>query len=244
MPSAEEILMHFHGGEPFINANINTICTVIRSTKIERFDFLTNGLQSRENYSKILPFKDRIHRVGFTFHRRMIGHIPELVKQYEENVLYLHEQGIPVYVKELLFHGDRDAVKTYKKKWKALGISFKIQDFKGYDRGKDFKELSQYDAEDWYLVDFEYKKFSEECTCYRGYKNVLIGGHTLGGKVFACFEDMKIVGDIVKNEFNPNYKIKPTGNGGMEVQGVPAVYYSDKVAREKGLYKPKGCGND
>src|SRR4030042_443622 len=110
MPTAEEILMHFHGGEPFITSNISTICTVIRSTSLERFDFLTNGLQSQENYARILPFKNRIHRVGFTFHRKMIGHIPDLVKQYEENVLYLHEQGIPVYVKELLFHGDRDAV--------------------------------------------------------------------------------------------------------------------------------------
>jgi len=240
---AEEILMHFHGGEPFIDTNINTICTVIRSTSIERFDFLTNGLQSQENYARILPYKDRIHRVGFTFHRKMMGHIPSLVKLYEDNVHFLHDNGIPVYVKELLTHSDKDVIKEYKRKWKTLGIPFKIQDFKGYDRGKDFQEIKEYDDEDWYLVDFEYKKCNDFCTCTRGYKTILIGGHTLGGNVFACFEDMKIVGNIQRNEFNPNFTVKRTNNG-VEVIGVPAVYYHDKVFREKGIYKPKGCGND
>ena len=241
--NAEDIIMHFHGGEPFLDTNINTICTVIRMTGKERFDFLTNGLQSKKNYARIIPYKNRIHRVGFTFHRRMMGHIPNLVKIYEENVLFLHENGIPVYVKELLFHGDKEIIKENKRKWKALGIPFKIQDFKGYDRGKDFLEIKDYDEEDWFLVDFEYKKCNDTCTCLRGYKTVLIGGHTLGGKVFACFEDMKIVGSIQDNEFNPNYVVKRVKNG-IEVRGVPAIYYHDKVFREKGTYKPKGCGND
>lgn len=235
--------MHFHGGEPFISTNINTICTVIRSTSIERFDFLTNGLQSRENYARLLPYKDRIHRVGFTFHRKMMGHIPSLVKMYEDNVHFLHDNGVPVYVKELLVHNDKEMIKENKRKWKALGIPFKIQDFKGYDRGKDFHEVKDYDAEDWYLVDFEYKKCNDFCTCTRGYKTILIGGHTLGGNVFACFEDMKIVGNIARNEFNSNFTVKRTKTG-VEVIGVPAIYYYDKVVREKGIYKPKGCGSD
>jgi MoaA/NifB/PqqE/SkfB family radical SAM enzyme len=240
---AEDLLMHFHGGEPFIDSNINTICTVIRSTSQERFDLLTNGLMSRENYARILPYKDRIHRVGLTFHRKMIAHIPILVKRFEENVLFLYNAGIPVYVKELLLHSDRETVKEYKRKWKALGVPFKVQDFKGYDRGKDFLEIKEYDIEDWCLIDFEYKKCNELCTCLRGYKTLLIGGHTLGGNVFACFEDMKIVGNIVKNEFNHRYQVKHTPRG-IVVEGVPAVYYQDKVFREKGIYKPKGCGND
>ena len=236
--------MHFHGGEPFLDTNINTICTVIRSTSQERFDLLTNGLQKRENYARIIPYKDRIHRVGFTFHRKMMGHIPDLVKMYEENLLFLHDNGVPVYAKELLLHEDKEIIKQNKRKWKALGIPFKIQDFKGYDRGKDFQEIKDYDEEDWYLVDFEYKKCNSTCTCLRGYKTVLIGGHTLGGNVFACFEDMKIVGNIPRNEFNPNYQVQRSKDG-IEVVGVPAIYYHDKVFREKGTYKPKkGCGND
>ena len=240
---ADDLLIHFHGGEPFINTNINIICTVIRSTTQERFDLLTNGLQSRENYARIIPYKNRLHRIGFTFHRKMIGHIPGLVKHYEENVLFLHNAGVPVYVKELLFHDDREVIVEYKRKWKALGIPFKIQDFKGFDRGKDCLELKNYDDTDWYLVDFEYKKCNDYCTCLRGYKTVLIGGHTLGGNVLACFEDMKIVGNIARNEFNPNYNVI-RGTKGMEVIGVPAVYYHDKVIREKGIYKSKGCGNE
>lgn len=240
---AEDLLVHFHGGEPFIDTNINTICTVIRCTEKERFDFLTNGLQKRENYKRLLPYKNRINRVGFTFHRKMIGHIPDLVKRYEDNLMFLHDNGIPVYAKELLMHSDKEAIKENKRRWKSLGIPFKIQDFKGYDRGKDFLEAKEYDEEDWYLIDFEYKKCSSECTCMRGYRTVIIGGHTLGGNVFACFEDMKIIGNIARNEFNPNFIVKRAKDG-IEVRGVPAVYYFDKVHREKGTYKPKGCGND
>lgn len=235
--------MHFHGGEPFVSTNINTICTVIRSTTQERFDLLTNGIMDRENYARIIPYRDRIHRIGFTFHRRMIGHIPSLVKKYEENLLFLRDNGINVYAKELLIHSEREIVRENKRKWKALGVPFMVQDFKGFDRGKDFLEVSEYDIEDWCLIDFEYKKCNDFCTCLRGYRTLLIGGHTLGGNVFACFEDMKIVGNIPRNEFDPRYKVRLTKKG-MVVEGVPAVYYQDKVFREKGVYKPKGCGND
>ena len=247
--NAEEILVHFHGGEPFLNTNINTICTVIRSLKVEKFDLLTNGLQDRSNYERIIPFRDRIQRIGFTFHRQMIAHVPSLVKQYEDNVMFLHEHGIPVYVKELLFPDQRDIIKESKRKWKELGIPFNVQDFKGFDRGKDRKEFKKYDALDILLIDSEYKKGGGYCTCKKGYKTVLIGGHTLGGKVFACFEDMVIVGDIKKNEFNPNYRVKTnqkadSSGSFVEVIGVPKVYYYDKVFREKGVYRPKGCGSD
>jgi uncharacterized Fe-S cluster-containing radical SAM superfamily protein len=247
--NAEEILVHFHGGEPFINTNINSICTIIRSLEIEKFDLLTNGLQLRENYEKILPYKDRISRIGFTFHRKMIAHIPSLVEKYEENVLFLHDHGFPVYVKELLFHEYYDQIREYKRKWNDLNIPFSVQDFKGFDRGKDHKEFKNYDVLDLLLIDSEYKKGGHFCTCKKGYKTVLIGGHTIGGKVFGCFEDMVIVGDIKKNEFNPNYRVRinksPDAAGScVEVEGVPKVYYFDKVFREKGIYKPKGCGND
>lgn len=241
---AEELLVHFHGGEPFLDTNINIICNVIKNLELERFDLLTNGLQKKENYQKILPFKDRIHRIGFTFHRKMISHIPELVNKFEENVLFLHNHGIPVYVKELLFIDEKEKIKEYKRKWKSINIPFKIQDFKGYDRGRDFSELKKYTDEDWALIDFEYKKFNKYCSCMRGYKNVLIGGHTLGGLVFGCFEDMKIVGNIIENKFNPNYEVICTLTG-MEVINNPPVYYQEEVFRKRGVYKPKvSCGNE
>lgn len=244
LKNPEEILIHFHGGEPFIDTNINTICTFIRCTKIERFDILTNGLQERSNYDRIIPFKDRIDRIGFTFHRKMIAHIPDLVKRYEDKVLYLHDKGLPVYVKELLFSELREDIKKYKRKWKELGIPFNVQDFKGYDRGMDKTEFNKYDAEDLSLISSEYKKGGSYCTCKKGYKTVLIGGHTIGGKIFGCFQDMRIVGDIGKNEFNPNYKVKVRREGGVDVVDVPPNYYVEEEFWEKGIYKPKGCGSD
>lgn len=179
----------------------------------------------------------------------MIAHIPSLVKMYEDNVLFLHEQGFPVYVKELLLTCYREDIQKYKRKWRDLGVPFNIQDFKGFDRGKDSKEFKAYNALDLLSIDSEYKKGGTYCTCKKGYKTILIGGHTLGGKVFGCFEDMVIVGDIKKNEYNPNYRVKmlsePDALGSnVEVVGVPKEYYYDKVFREKGVYRPKGCGND
>jgi sulfatase maturation enzyme AslB (radical SAM superfamily) len=242
---AEDLLVHFHGGEPFIDTNINIICNIMKNLELERFDFLTNGIQKIENYKKILPFKNKINQIGFTYHRKMIDSIPELVKKFEENVLFLYNQGIPVYVKELLFIEEREKIKENKRRWKNLNIPFKIQDFKGYDRGKDFNELKKYTIEDWLLVDFDYKKFSKYCSCKRGYKNVLIGGHTLSGLIFGCFEDMKIVGNIIKNEFNLNYNVLLKPPHGLEVINNPPIYYQEEVFREKGVYKSKkSCGND
>lgn len=242
---AEDLLVHFHGGEPFIDTNTNIISTLMKNMELERFEFLTNGLQKIENYKKVIPYKDKIYRIGFTYHRKMIEHISELNKKFEENILFLHKQGIPVYVKELLFVEDREKIKEHKRKWRDLGIPFKIQDFKGYDRGKDCSELKKYTPEDWLLIDFEYKKFSRYCSCKKGYKNVLIGGHTLSGLIFGCFEDMKIVGNIIKNEFNSNYDVLLKAPNGVEVINNPPIYYKEEVFREKGIYKSKiGCGND
>lgn len=244
LKNPEEILVHFHGGEPFIDTNINTICTFIHCTKIEKFDILTNGIQERSNYDRIIPFKDRIDRIGFTFHRKMIAHIPDLVKKFEDNILYLHDKGLPVYVKELLFIEFRENIKKYKRKWKEMGIPFNVQDFKGYDRGMDKSEFKKYNAEDVLLISSEYKKGGSYCTCKKGYKTVLIGNHTIGGKVFGCFQDMRIVGDIRKNEFNPDYKVKVNREGGVDVVDVPPNYFVEEEFWEKGIYKPKGCGSD
>ena len=75
LKNAEDIVVHFHGGEPFLYTNINIILSFLRQAKVERIDLLTNGIQKRENYEKILQFKDRIDRIGFTYHRKIIGKI-------------------------------------------------------------------------------------------------------------------------------------------------------------------------
>jgi pyruvate-formate lyase-activating enzyme len=238
----EDIIVHFHGGEPFLDTNINIIRAFLRSAKIERADLLTNGIQDRANLDKILEFKDRIHRIGFTYHRKMIQNIPSMVRLFEENVKYMIDQGVPVYVKELLILEYRDLIKEAKRKWKQKGVEFKIQDFKGCDRGKDFSEAKGYTAEDYYLIDAEYKRGGLTCSCVKNYKNVLICGHTMSGDVVACFEDMKIVGNIQENRWIQNFRIyKDLVNGRIDVQGVPENY---KGTWDRGLYKPKACGSD
>lgn len=240
LKDASDILVHFHGGEPFLSTSINIILGFLRQSKVERVDLLTNGLQDPEDYLKILEFRDRVHRIGFTFHRKMIAHIPYLVKQYEDNVMLLHKEGLPVYVKELMMVDEREAIKEYKKKWKDLGVPFKVQDFKGSNRGRDFSEAHRYTAEDLFLIDPEYRKAGTFCSCVRGYKNILICGHTMGGSIIACFEDQRIVGSIQENTWNPDFRVRINRKKGtMEVEGVPPVYYGH---REKGVFNPKEYG--
>jgi hypothetical protein len=172
----------------------------------------------------------------------MIQDIPALVTLFEENVQYLHDQKVPVYVKELLFTDLRETIKEAKRRWREKGIEFKIQDFKGCDRGKDFSELKGYTPEDYYLLDSEYKRGGIYCSCVKNYKNVLICGHAMSGDILACFEDPKIVGNIQENCFHSNFQIyKDIVKGRMDVLGVPEKYWG---TWDRGLYKPRACGTD
>lgn len=225
LSDATEIIVHFHGGEPFLPGNSNTICSFIRSTQMEKADLLTNGLQDRSNYEKLLPIKDRIHRVGFTFHRQIISGVKSYVQKYEDNVKWLHSQGIPVYVKELMFPKLRDDILNYKRYWKSLGIPYKIQDFRGSDRGFSRDAYGDYTPLDILLVDSEYKHGGEYCSCMKGFKNILIRGGWNSGDVLACFEDPKVVGCVQDNTYHPDYKVlRDTSLGRINVIGVPEKY--------------------
>ncbi len=242
LKNPEEIVVHFHGGEPFIDTNINSIVAFMRQTQMERADFLTNGLQERSNYEKILEFKTRIFRIGFTFHRKMIAHIPSLVRRYEENVLWAHAQGIPIYVKELLFADEREAIKEYRRYWRAKGIDVRIQDFKGCDRGRSKEEYKHYTPEDLLLIHSEYKHGGDTCSCMKNYRNVLIRGGWEDGDVLACFEDPVVIGRIQDNVFNPGYKIwKNREKACMDVLGVPKTY---KGTWDRDMYVAKQCGSN
>jgi pyruvate-formate lyase-activating enzyme len=240
LKDAEEIIVHFHGGEPLLDTTIGTIKALLNSTTMEKADLLTNGIQNIKNYAQLIPYKDRIHRIGFTWHRKVIGNVDYLYERFKKNLMLLHNAGINVYAKELLFVEFREEIREAKRYWKSLNIPFKIQDFKGEKRGRDFEEWAKYNALDWYLVDAEYKRGGENCSCFKGYKNVLIRGGWNDGDILACFEDPVVVGSIQKNEFHSNFQIyKDFKAGHITVLGVDTKY---KGTRERDVYDPRECG--
>ena len=244
LADAEDILVHFHGGETFLPSNAHTILTFMRHTKMERADLLTNGLQEEDSYRTIAEYaaQGRVSRVGFTFHRRVIGNVPELVEKFKRNASFVRGLGVPVYIKELLFAGTRETLLAAKKIRDDLGFNYKIQDFKGGDRGRSFEEWRRYSAEDMLAIDSEYKRGGDECACMRGYRNILIRGGWHDGDVLACFEDPTVVGSLQNNEYCRDYRVmKDFQAGRIDVQGVPKNY---KGSYDRDVYVPAQCGSN
>lgn len=239
---ADDILVHFHGGETFLPGNANTIRAFMRHNRKERADLLTNGLQDEKSYRTIEEYADRVNRVGLTFHRRIIGGVPQLVEKFKSNAKFIKSLGVPVYIKELLFAGTRETLLAAKKVWEDLGFQYKIQDFKGVERGRSFEEWKGYSAEDMLAIDSEYKRGGSECCCMRGYKNILIRGGWNEGDVLACFEDPVVVGNVQANEYLSSYRVvKDFQAGRIDVQGVPKKY---KGTYERDVYVPVQCGSN
>ena len=226
LKDAEEIVIHFHGGEPTMPVNINYITKFLSKSSVEKVDVLTNGLGPEESYHQLIALKSRIYRVGFTYHRTVIGDKPELRKKYIENVLLLKRAGLPIYVKEMLMIDHRSAIKANKRFWDMMSVPVKIQDFKGYVRGEDFTELQRYTIDDINLLDPEYLKKGDTCTCLPGYRQIMIRGGWMAGDVLGCWIDPVVIGNIKDNTYNPNYKveIKKVPGGKQVVTGVPKIY--------------------
>lgn len=235
--NATEIIVHFAGGEPFHPANVPLWTEFLESTSVERFDMLSNGLGNRQDYALLLKYRERLDRIGLTYHRKVIHGNQALVERYHSTVEFLHHAGLPVYVKELLFVDEREAIKANRAYWEGKGIPFKIQDFKGWDRGFSGEEWAKYTPEDEALISEEYKHVGRYCSCRAKYRSFVIRGHEwMNGDVLACWRDPKVIGNIGDMTFNPAYKIlKDHEAGRMEVLGVPAVY---KGTYARDLYTP------
>jgi len=223
LKDAEDIVIHFAGGEPFTNINTSKIVEFIKNTDNENIDLLSNGLSPLNNYEKLISFHNRIKRIGFTYHRKLIDDNYELKTKFIHNVLFMHNCGFKVYVKELLFEEDITSILENKAKWISVGIDFKIQDFKGYNGGSDFTELKQYSNETRLLIDDEYLKNPFECQCSKGYKNIIIRGGWSDGDILACWKDPVVIGNIIDNTYDPNYLVINTDNG-MDVKGPEKIY--------------------
>lgn len=222
---AEEIIVNFSGGEPSIPKNMEPIEEFVATSKIEKFDLLSNGLGPIESFKKLVSHKDRIFRFGLTFHRDTIGNNEDLKKRFFKTAMYLRDQDVNLYIKELLILKYKPQIITNRSFWTSLGVDFKIQDFKGYDKGQDFEELKRYTHEDIQLISKEYRKTKKYCQCLPGYKQIIIRGGWRAGDILGCWIDPSVVGNIKDNTFNPNYRVYlDFKNNKTELVGVPKVY--------------------
>jgi len=218
-PNAE-ILMELHGGEMSFGNNAQLVLDIIDSADKERFQLQTNGLGDAEFYRELVKRKDKIDRIGFTYHRKAmmknfrlftcggygdgVEFIPAVCdKSFFSNVMTIKESGIKVYVKELLFLDSKDKILENKLYWESRGIEFRIQDFKGAG-GLYATESAKYTEADWALVHPEYKHTGEHCHCREGYKQIIIRGYDQhAGDVIACWQDHKEIGNVIEGWHEP-----------------------------------------
>ena len=204
LSDAEEIVVELNGGETFLPINIATVTSFIKGTRNERIELQTNGIQPMDAYRALLPFKDRVLRIGFTYHRKMIDNVPSYRRAYESNVLMMRDLGFSVYVKEILFHEERASILENKKKWESLGVEFKIQDFKGAFLGLSGEGSAEYDREDWGLISNEYLRDTSDCRCKAGYKQLIV---MRDGSIIGCYRMPEVVGDMIEGTYRPNYLV-------------------------------------
>jgi hypothetical protein len=237
--SDSEIIIHLFGGEPFCSQNVDDVFEIIESLDFVKFDLLSNGIGDLEFYKRLTQYSSRLSRVGFTFHRTVIK--SDLISRFENNVLEVYNAGIPVYVKELLILDQRDGILANKRFWLDKGISFKIQDFKGYDRGFSNEEQFEYKPIDRLLIDSEFKHYGKTCSCLKGYKNLFVRGFDMadvypkGGDVIACWYDPTVIGNVIDNWFDESYFVNRT-DGKIDVSCKTKLY---RGTFEKDLYIPQ-----
>jgi len=202
LADAEEIVVELNGGETFLPINVAAVTNFMRRTGPERIELQTNGLQSEDAYKALLPFKDRILRIGFTYHRKMIHSVPSYRRTYERNVLMMRDLGFPVYVKEILFMDEREAILENKARWESLGFEFKVQDFKGSFLGMSDEEIPRYTAEDWRLISPEYLREERDCRCKGGYKQLIV---MRDGTIISCYALQEPVGNMIECTWKPDH---------------------------------------
>lgn len=201
---AEDIIVELNGGETFLPINVAAITNFIRRTGPERIELQTNGIQSEDAYKSLIPFKNRIFRIGFTYHRKMVHSIPTYREAYERNVCMMRDLGFKVYVKELLFTEEREEIIKNKEKWERLGVDFKVQDFKGSFLGLSGEEASKYVKEDYQLLSQEYLRDNYDCRCKEGYKQLIV---MRDGTIISCYALQEPVGNMVLGTYRPGYKV-------------------------------------
>jgi hypothetical protein len=204
LADAEEIVVELNGGESFLPMNNAAVLNFIRRTETDKIELQSNGLQPGDMYKSLIPFKERILRLGFTYHRKMIHTVPSFRETYKNNVLMMRDLGFPIYVKEILFPEEREAIRENKAHWESLGVDFKVQDFKGSFLGSSGEQLSEYSPEDYVLLSNEYVRNQSDCRCKKGYKQLLV---MRDGSILACYVIPDVVGNMIEGTYSPNYYV-------------------------------------
>jgi len=230
LTDANRIILNMHGGETFFGPNVelvNSIMMSLRDDK-EEFDLLSNGMCNMKDYEVILKtHANKIWRIGFTYHRKVLNEAQTQI--FENNVKQIAE-WLPgkVYVKELLRIEDKLSIIQNKFKWCSRRIPFKIQDYKGDDKGANYTEYEKYGPTDRMLIDTEYKHpLDRPCSCMKNMRTFGIRGYDdWSGDVVACWVDPCVIGNIQENWFHPNYTVcrMEDGSGQRDVRGVEKIY--------------------
>jgi len=225
-----DFIMHLFGGEPFCKQNSDDVFNIINFMDKERIDILTNGIGERTVMERLCNFKpNKFHRIGFTYHRKTMMDKPELNEKFLENVYIIKSMGYPVYVKELMIKEYRDLIISNKRFWLSKGVDFKIQDFKGEDKGISHEEYSKYTPLDHLLIDQEYKH-GNPCSCINGYKSLFIRGFDManvwpkGADVIACWHDPTVIGNILEDWYCSSGIVTRKTSGEMEVKFATKLY--------------------
>jgi hypothetical protein len=205
-----EFLMELFGGEMSHRSNQKLVLEILEQADKEIFQLQTNGLGHKAFYESLIQYKDKIDRIGFTYHRKPINEMKSISAQcaaielFKSNVLLLYNAGIKVIVKELLHKDSKLVILDNKRYWESRGIEFRIQDA----RSEGGFVPEPYTDEEMGLIHSEYLHGGENCSCRKGYKNVIFRGYDIfKNDVLCCWHDQARVGDIVEDWYNPDYTV-------------------------------------
>lgn len=205
-PNFSKIVVHCAGGEPFIPSNLDIISELFRfSYSRVRFDLLTNCMFTGNRIPDWVNLHGgRIHRIGCTFHRKVIGKRKDLCDRFDLNVHKLIDAGVKVYVKELLWKDELLDILRNRNRWIKRGVQFNIQDVQSIDGSPQ-----NYNAHDLAFISDEYKHLGNYCSCWQGWHSISIRGYDIAaGDVVACWLDPKIIGNVKDNTLSMNFKVE------------------------------------
>jgi len=224
LSDGESFLYELQGGE--LSCAPDVVFEIMDTLDKGKFQIQTNGTGSTDFYRRLITYKDKIDRIGFTYHRDCIpaDELTAFNEAFERNVRTVKDAGIKVYVKELLLLKHKAAILVNKAYWEHNGVEFRIQDFKGYKGRTPETDLLKYTQGDWDLIYREYRHPNGRCCCRDGYKSILIRGYDIfRGDVIACWNDPTVIGNIVEDWYTP-YSHTEIKDGDLEVKGVVKKY--------------------